>query len=598
MTGSDSNDWMDSGLFAEVDDAARAALSEAAERREIPGGAYLVRQGEAADALYFVETGRFRVLIETDAGTRMVAQIDAGEPVGELAFFGGGTRTATLQASRDSVVMALDRASYDRVVARHPALADALLKSVSQRLAAVTARTSQVAPRPPRVLAFVDAGGSALPADLIDRVAHAMRIVLPADRDVAVVREGDVPPGSASAYQAWLRERESKRGYILVDTRGDDQWAALACRNADGMVMLADPSAASIVNPVEAMAMQSIEPVNRTLALVRTSRNDRISGTAAWLAGRDPHLHHHLALDRPSDLAKLARFLTGRAVGLVLAGGGALGCAHLGIVRGLQKADIPIDYIGGTSAGAAMGAAIAQGLGVAETLDQMEAMFIHAKAMKRLTLPVHSLLDPHVFDAELRSRYGEQDIVDQPIGFFAISTNLSTNALHVHRRGPLWQAVRASGSLPTILPPFIDHDGNILVDGGVLDNIPVTTMREVKTGPNIVVTLGDANQAWRIRAAYESIRSRGRLLVDFLLRRKASDDFPSIVEVMQRSMVVASRIASRSMLREGDIMLTPPIIPGMQILDWHLGRKQAQLAAEYVAQQVEENDDLCNILSK
>jgi len=594
----DQADWVRSGLFTDVDEDARRALQEVARHRSVSGGAFLVRQGDEADSLFFVETGRFRVLIETPTGMRMVAQIEAGEPIGELAFFGGGQRTATIQATRDSLVMELDRAAYDRVVAAHPQLVTAILAAVSQRLAMVTGKTPKMEPKPPRVIAVAKAGSSAIAAHIIDSLALAMRAVLPEEQDVTIVRESDVPPGNSAAYQQWLREREARRGYILVDTGGDEDWSALACRNADGLLLLAEAGANTALNNIEEIALQAIEPVNRTVAVIRPGRADPISGTGAWLAHREPHLHQHIALDQPADFEKLARFLTGRAIGLVLAGGGALGCAHLGIVRGLQQAGIPIDYIGGTSAGAAMGAAMAQGLSVEATLDQMEAMFIHAKAMRRLTLPIHSLLDPHVFDSELRNRYGTGDIADQPISFFAISTNLSTNSLHVHQRGPLWQAVRASGSLPTILPPFIDGEGNILVDGGVLDNVPVVTMRSVKSGPNIVVTLGDANQAWRIRSAYESLRKRGRLLIDFLLRRKVSGDFPSIINVMQRSMVVASRIASRSMLKDDDILLSPPIVEGMQILDWHLGRKQAEHAAQYVTEQVRTNPDLRKLITK
>src|SRR3989344_2718075 len=132
---------MQSGLFAGVDQAAIDALSDRAHRLELPAGNILVRQGDPADSLYFLETGRLRVLIETPTGNKAVAQIEAGEPVGELAFFGGGTRTATLQASRDSVVMVLDRASYDAVVAAYPQLVPAILTAVTQRLAAVTPNT-------------------------------------------------------------------------------------------------------------------------------------------------------------------------------------------------------------------------------------------------------------------------------------------------------------------------------------------------------------------------------------------------------------------------------------------------------------------------
>ncbi|MFN3818430.1 cyclic nucleotide-binding and patatin-like phospholipase domain-containing protein [Blastomonas sp.] len=585
-------DWMQAGLFANVDQAAIDALSHQARRQEVPAGATLVRQGDTADTLYFLETGRLRVLIETPTGSKAVAQIEAGEPVGELAFFGGGARTATLQASRDSVVMALDRESYDAVVSAYPQLVPAILTAVTQRLAAVTAKTPPMEARLPRVIAVVPCGSSRLDPALLERLASAIRRTIPDDRQVMLVRESDVPPGAASAYQAWLREHEARRGYLLIDASGDAEWGALVCRNADGLLMIAEAGASPALAPLEIAGCAAIESPNRTLLVVREQAEQPIGGTAAWLAGRDPHLHHHVARDAEGDFERVARFLTGRAVGLVLAGGGALGCAHLGIVRGLQEAGIPIDLIGGTSAGAAMGGAIAQGLTVPRTLDQMEAMFIDAKAMRRFTVPIHSLLDPAVFDAELEVRYGNADIADQPINFFAISTNLSTNDLHVHRRGPLWHAVRASGSLPTILPPFIDTEGNILVDGGVLDNVPVVTMRALKSGPNIVVTLGEAGQTWRIKAAYATLRRRGQLIRDLLLRRKSDSDFPSIVEIMQRSMVVASRIASRSMLRDGDILLSPPIVQGMQILDWHLGRKQAEEAARYVAEQVAANPAL------
>ena len=585
-------DWMQSGLFAGVDQDAIDALGSRARRLDVAAGATLVRQGDAAATLYFLETGRLRVLIETPQGSKAVAQIEAGEPVGELAFFGGGTRTATLQATRDSTVMALDRECYDGVVAAYPQLVPAILTAVTQRLAAVTAKTPPMEARLPRVIAVVPCGASRIEPALLDRLTSAIRRAVPDDIPVQLVREADVPPGPASAYQSWLREQEAKRGYLLIDASGDPDWGALVSRNADGLLMIADRDAAAALNPLEQAGCAAIEPLNRTLLMLRARADQPITGTVAWLADRDPHLHHHIACDSEADFERVARFLTGRAVGLVLAGGGALGCAHLGVIKGLNEAGIPIDLIGGTSAGAAMGAAIAQGLSVARTLDQVDAMFIDAKAMRRFTVPIHSLLDPAVFDAELEARYGDADIADQPLNFFAISTNLSTNDLHVHRRGPLWHAVRASGSLPTILPPFIDGEGNILVDGGVLDNVPVVTMRALKSGPNIVVTLGAAGQTWRIQASYQVLRRRSQLIRDVLMRRKSDSDFPSIVEIMQRSMVVASRIASRSMLRDDDILLTPPIVEGMQILDWHLGRKQAEQAAQYVAEEIETNTDL------
>lgn len=571
-------------LFADVSPDALAALAAVSEIKPVPGGDLLVEQGDDADALYFVESGRFRVVVNK---VHVVAYIEAGEAIGELAFFAGGKRTADVVATRDSAVLKVSRRAFDEITNTHPALNQAMLKLVSERLAAATARISSGTTTTPRVIALLPAGDSRLPDGFVSRLAAAFEAVIPDDTAVIALDRATSEASDGAAYQGWLAEQEARGAYVLVDGSGPEDWSDQICRNADALVMVGRPGMATPgTNPAEEKALRWISEDHRTLLLVRDKASKTISHSADWIDPRQPKLHHHMALDQDADFNKVARFLTGRAVGLVLAGGGALGCAHLGIVQALQQANIPIDYIGGASAGAAMGGAIARGMSVEETLDQMEAMFIQAKAMRRLTLPLYSLLDPTVFDSELRTRYGTRDIADQPVSFFGVSTNLSTNGLHIHRRGPLWECVRASGSLPTILPPFIDRDGNILVDGGVLDNVPVKVMHDLKTGPNIVVSLGDPNEVWRTDVEYDDIRGRWTLLRDVMIRRKREAEFPSIVEIMSRSMVVASRMASKEMLSDDDILVNPPIIPDMQILDWHLGRELADMAAEYITEKV------------
>ncbi len=577
-------------LFEGVSPEALNALQLASAMRHVAGGEALVRQGDDADALYFVESGRFRVVINKK---RIVAHIETGEAVGELAFFAGGKRTADVVATRDSTVREVSRQAFDEIAMRYPELNVAMLKLVSERLAVATARTSSISSNIPRVIAMLPAGTSKLPDGFLARLANAFEAVVSSDTPVIPIDRATSEAADAREYQSWLAEQEAKGAYVLIDGSGSADWGEMVCRNADALVMVARPGQTEPEpNAMETAAMRWIAEPERSLLLIRTSADKLISKSGEWIDPRSPKLHHHVALDNEADFTKVARFLTGRAVGVVLAGGGALGCAHLGVIKALRQANIPIDFIGGASAGAAMGGAIARGMTVDETLDQMEAMFIHAKAMRRLTLPIYSLLDPTVFDSELRTRYGTRDIADQPINFFGVSTNLSTNGLHIHRRGPLWECVRASGSLPTILPPFIDKDGNILVDGGVLDNVPVKVMHGLKAGPNIVVSLGDPHEIWRTDVQYDDIRGRWSLLRDVLLRRKRETEFPSIVEIMSRSMVVASRMASKEMLGDQDILVNPPIIPDMQILDWHLGRKLAEMAADYISEHVLPTIDL------
>ncbi|ANU08620.1 patatin-like phospholipase family protein [Paraurantiacibacter namhicola] len=569
-------------LFEGVPHDALSALETAAQPRDLSGGDRLIERGNDATTLQFVLSGRLRV---ANAAGVTVAHIEAGEVVGELAFFADGKRTADVFAMRDTQVLEITREDFERISADHPALTHVMLRLVSQRLVAATARSGAVVKTVPRVIAVLPAGDSKMPDGLLDRLADAIRKAEPSGPGVATMASEGSAPGD---YLGWLAEREHEGAYVLADASGAEEWGRAVCRNADALLMVATPHAASPQpSALETAAMDWIEPEDRTLLLLRDAASVEITGSRAWIDARAAKLHHHVALDRDEDFAKVGRFLTGNAVGLVLAGGGALGAAHLGVIKGLQEAGIPYDFIGGTSAGAAMGGAIAQGLSVAEVLDQMEAMFIEAKAMKRLTIPVHALLDHRTFDHELSTRYGSKDIADQPHLFFGISTNLSTNSLHIHRSGPLWECVRASGSLPTILPPFIDADGNILVDGGVLDNIPVRVIRQLKTGPNIIAALGDPTAEWRVDAEYSDVRGPGALLRDLLLRRKPEKKIPSIVETMSNSMVVASRMLVKEMDSPDDAVLEIPLIPGMGIMDWDQGRELAEMARLHVLQQAQ-----------
>lgn len=585
-----ANDFSKVEAFAGLDEAGLAALERAAEPRILRGGDYLVRQGEEADALYLVSTGRFFVQL---ANGRVVAEIGSGEPVGELAFFSGGVRTADVRASRDSLVHALTREAYDEVVDAYPAIAESILAAVSSRLAVATQSARAMEAKPGKVVALMPAAGTALP----EGFAHRLCVALVRYSEPRLVSIADKPAGlepESEAFGRWLGELELSAERIMLLASGDEAWDRAIARNADDLIIAAPLDEEECArSPLEDHAIPLFLRANRTLLLWRDRSDQPISGSGRWLDSRNVKLHHHMALDRDGDFERVARFLSGRANGVVLAGGGALGCAHLGVMQALIENGIPIDFYGGTSAGAAMGGAMARGMTPQETIEQMEAMFITAKAMKKLTLPVHSILDPRVFDRELKARYGEQDIADLPYNFFGVSTNLSTNSVYVHRRGPLWHAVRASGSLPTILPPFITDEGDILVDGGVLDNIPVTIMREAKAGPNVVVSLrSDAGEDWRLDAPYSSLRTPWQLFRDMIFRRKPKTPFPSLVEIMSRSMVVSSASVVRQNLDHADVLLVPPVPETMKILDWHLGKDLSEAARVYTTQRIIENEAL------
>ena len=199
-------------------------------------------------------------------------------------------------------------------------------------------------------------------------------------------------------------------------------------------------------------------------------------------------MHHHVALDNVGDVERLYRFVNGTALGLVACGGGAYCAAHVGLYKAMLQSGLVFDIMGGTSGGGAMTAAFAMGSDPDDIDRATHEIFVTNKAMRRYTWPRYSLLDHTHYDRQLAKYYAGVDIEDLWIPYFCVSTNLSSYDLHRHRRGDLWSAVRATGSVPVLLPPFYTPDGQMLVDGAILDNVPIRVMHELKSGPNVVIS--------------------------------------------------------------------------------------------------------------
>jgi NTE family protein len=247
----------------------------------------------------------------------------------------------------------------------------------------------------------------------------------------------------------------------------------------------------------------------------------------------------------------------------------------------LCDAGEPIDFYGGTSVGAAMGAAMAMGLTPDQILDLTENMFVTNRAMQRLTIPMHSLLDHRVFDELLRANYAGTEIEDLPFNFFAVSSSLTTNNAHIHRRGPTWEAVRASTAIPGVLPPFITADGDVLVDGAMVDNMPIAVMRDMKIGPNLVVRL-KRQRPWRIAARYDDFPTPRNVLRNLVFRRRERN-YPSLATVLIRGMIMTSEQRLESVSTDGDLILTPKGTDRVGFLEWQKGRQVADAAYRHMA---------------
>jgi NTE family protein len=542
-------------------------LADRAERLTLRRGDILIRQGEASDALYFVLSGRFTVHIEGATGP--IAEIGQGEPVGEIGFFAGLPRTATVVALRDSTVLGLTRERFHEISERAPKIRDAVVLSLARRLADGVSQTRRQ-PAVVRTVAILPAGASRFSAPFLD----ALRDVFTANSRAEFLTGRDLAarfPGAAlddPAMSNWLNSVEADSDFIFyVADEALTDWTKKCIRQADALLLVAAAGASPELNSTEQFAFVVHAHSARRLVVLHDARSAIAPGTSAWLQKRDAFMHHHVALQDTADVRRLFRFLAGRAVGFVAGGGGALGSAHLGVYKAFCEAGADFDILGGTSAGAAMTAALAYGVD-AERVDQgTHNIFVRSRAFRRPSLPRYGLIDHKVFDRALRTEYDDVVIEDLWKPFFAVSSNLCNGKPRIHRSGPVWHAVRASGSIPGLLPPFFTAEGEMLVDGALMDNLPLAPMKALKTGPNVVVALGeDSPTTYAID--YESIPGPRQLAAAMLnpFSRRQLPQVPGILQV-----IILSMLANRSpdlQLGDTDILIRPELPANLRYTNW------------------------------
>jgi NTE family protein len=563
-------------IFRDLLPMERAALAAELEQIRVPRGGVLVHQNEISDALFIVESGRFEVSV---AGREApIAEIGPGSPVGEIAFLAGGARTATVTAARDSVVMKLTREQFDRLCARNPAIWPRLTAALARRLADQTAGRSMPVDATPRVIAVVPAGSRPTPPKFLTQLENAFgrtgSLEVVRSSNLRKVLGGQTDLNSTAAARA-LNALETRHDFVLLIADGElTPWSEKAIRQADLVLSVGvashEPRGPVPLSPHEQLASTLFRPESHRLVLIH-DRRGRVRGTAQWLANRKVGAHHHVALTDEADADRLVRFVRGTALGFVACGGGAFCAAHIGLYKAFLE----------------RGIAFAMGTPPEEVAAATHEMFVRGKAMRRYTWPRFSLLDHTHFDRLLHEHYGGIDIEDLWIPYFAVSTNLSRHAVHRHTRGDLWAAIRSSGSIPGLLPPYYTPDGEMLVDGALLDNVPVRIMHEMKRGPNIVVSF-EAPRLQRFPVIYQALPSRAQLLWRLLnpFRPRTEPEAPGLRYVLMRALM-ANRHGFEQHLKSTDLLLVPPLPESMSVMDWGRHRELYRSAYEWALAEVD-----------
>jgi predicted acylesterase/phospholipase RssA/CRP-like cAMP-binding protein len=556
-------------LLGVVEPAFLRDVARVAELRTIESGEVLVREAEPGDAAYLVLAGRLRATSTGAEGERALSDALPGETVGELALLARAPRSATGHAVRDSLVARIATADFEALLEAHPAVALPISRLVAERLRRLTAVSP---PRPPdrvtvAVLPVAEADAPAFARALADGAPPGLR--------AAAILPGALPgqPGSGEWHAALDRAEDGHDVVVVAGPAarsGDDAWSRALVRRVDEIVLLADAADAPAMGPVDELVFAPRERRGPRVTLVLRQSGAFPAGTARWLDGRPVDAHLHVRAGDAADVARVARWVTGRSVGLVLGGGGARGWAHLGAARAMHEAGIPIDLVGGTSHGALVGAMLADRNAVDDILS-VGADYV--RRIKDPTLPLVSLLrGERILRGIRRVARPGSDVADLWLPYFAVATNLTRAEPVVIDRGPVDDAVRASCSLPGILPPIV-RDGELLVDGGLLDNLPVGPMRRrMPTGPIVAIDPSPRENPVRYDAIPPDV-SGFAVLRDRLLRRRRR--VPTLGEVVQRTVVVGSIHLRRGAKPDPDLLLLVPNLGDRGLLEFGALREVA-----------------------
>ena len=471
---------LESPLLAELNDEARADVIAHLEPMLLRGGEILASEGETADSLYLVIGGRLEVFLERDGQETLIGYIGRGELVGEMALVTQAPRTASVRAMRDSQLLSLSAEAFAEIVARHPDALRVVSGTIVARHVASFQKTVVETPLTTVAVVPIDEGppeefAARLGAALDDYVDSAAVVDRAGVRRTLGHSEDDEPLDPVGLARL-LDEQEAAHDLTLLAASLDDErWTDACVRQADLVLLVADARRGPRRRPIEDR-LTSAHERRVDLVLLHPAGTSSPSGTDRWLDARTIHRHHHVRVDEDEHVARVARLISGNAVGLVLGGGGARGLAHLGVIQALEELGVPIDLVGGTSMGAAIGATVAIGYDRAERERILREVLLEGPSALDVTFPAVALASGGRITERMRDVAGDRLVEDAWLTFYCISCNLSRCERMVHDRGPGWEALRASFAIPGVYPP-VRHGDDLLVDGGVLDNLPIGEMR-------------------------------------------------------------------------------------------------------------------------
>jgi NTE family protein len=506
--------------------------------------------GEGADLVHLLTAGRVAELhVRDGAAPRIGAIHRPGAILGGSAFLGCAPSPFALTALRDTEVVALERPVLEPLLRRRPELLAELARASLLGVRAPDA----AARRQASILGFVAVCESVAMRAFVEDLATRMR-TLGVSVAVLGAEHDNLASGALSAIEA-------RHDYVLMAAeRGDVDFTRYCGRQIDRLILVGSAHSPLPDDPVTFAAAAIRRHRLLDFVLLQPPGATRPQNSARWLSAAPFARLLQLRLGDVRDLDRLARTFTGRSVGVVLSGGGARAYAHVGVLRALEELGIAVDFVSGASMGAVIAAGVAMGWSLDELDRRIREAFVASSPLSDIAFPLLAMTRGVEVERRLKTHFADVEISDLWLPFECVSTNLTTGRLHEHRSGLVRSALRATISLPGVLPPVVEN-GHVLVDGALVRNLPADLMRMRHDGMTVGVDVAGASglEPSELRLNPPGLRwlTSGSWLKG-----------PPIVSVLIRAASLpAARLGELSVQGALDVTISP-MLDRVQLRDW------------------------------
>ena len=519
----------------------------------------LFNEGDNGDSCYIIMSGRVKAIKNYGQDNEIIlGELKKGDIIGDMALITGEKRSATIKALKLSRLIYISKKSFDTVMYNNPKALMEVSKALINRLKFKDTKDSI---NKNLIIGIVSLLGNKATHDFYNSLNNNLKLFGHVENLNELTSHLDENKDNLD-FEILLENMISHNDFIILHSndKNNIEWEKNIIKYSDNIILLGNPKELGSLLKEEKQIINDYNKINLDKFWLVLNHDEHTTipfETKKIIDIRNGIRTFHIKNNNDNDVKKIVRFLTKQTIGLTLGGGGAKGFAHFGVYKAMNELNIPVDIIGGTSAGSIVASQIALGHSFEEIIDKNKKVN-SLKMFKEYGMPYISLIKSNKIEQAAKISSENRDIEDLWIPFFAPATDLTNSKLIIFDKGPLWEAIRSSGALPGIVLPHFMNE-NIIVDGGLMNNLPVDIMKN-NYGGKIICSSCSLDKSMKTKV--KGIPNQLKLLLNKTFNKSSFENkynyVPTITDIIFKTSVVASASQINNNIKMSDLFLELP----------------------------------------